>query len=104
MQREFLFDPDAVSADFETHREEGSLGRVADGFPGKAWRRDMRITPKESATLTTAGSPSGTAATARLMDVMVNSKKGTPRHTPRPNNRATIPRAAHSRTGYGPRH
>jgi hypothetical protein len=59
-----------------------------------ARRRDMRNTPSASETVTTAGSPSGTAATARLPEVMNNSKGFVPRSNPSPNSSATMPSAA----------
>ena len=63
-----------------------------------ALRRDMRSTPTASATVTTAGRPSGTAATARLTEVMNNSKGVVPRSSPSPNSSATIPSVAQTRT------
>ncbi len=63
----------------------------------RARRRAMRMTPRESATVTTAGSPSGTAATARLMDVMNNSIGAVPRNKPSPNKSTTTPSATHTR-------
>ena len=50
-----------------------------------ARRRAIRRTPIASAIVTTAGSPSGTAATARLMPASAASASGKPRTT------ATIP-------------
>ena len=47
--------------------------------------------------MTTAGSPSGTAATARLTEVMNNSKSFVPRSSPSPNSSATMPSAAQTR-------
>ena len=44
-----------------------------------AWRRAIRWTPMASAIVTTAGSPSGTAATARLMPARAASENGKPR-------------------------
>ena len=57
----------------------------------------MRSTPIESATVTTAGRLSGTAATARLIEVMNNSSSFVPRSHPSPNNNATIPKADQTR-------
>ena len=62
-----------------------------------ARRRAMRETPSESATVTTAGSPSGTAATARLTEVINSSKSAVPRRSPNTNTSATTPSAAQTR-------
>ena len=58
----------------------------------------MRRTPSAKATVTTAGKPSGTAATARLIDVINNSSGGVPRINPNPKSSITIPRAAQTNT------
>ena len=57
----------------------------------------MRNTPSASATVTTAGSPSGTAATARLTEVMNNSKGFVLRSSPSPNSSTTMPSVAQTR-------
>lgn len=59
-----------------------------------ARRRAMRSTPIESAT---ADRLSGTAATARLIEVMNNSNGFVPRSNPSPNNNATMPKAVQTR-------
>ena len=57
----------------------------------------MRCTPTDSATVTTAGNPSGTAATARLTDVRSSSSHGVPRSHPMPKSTATMASAAQTR-------
>ena len=49
-----------------------------------AWRFTMRCTPMASEIVTTAGSASGTTATARAMPKMSISMNGCPRNRPRP--------------------
>ncbi len=71
---------------------------TAGSLRTSARRRDMRNTPSASATVTTAGSPSGTAATARLTEVINSSKGWVPRSKPNPNSRATIPKVAQTST------
>jgi hypothetical protein len=63
-----------------------------------ARRRAMRSTPSESATVTTASRPSGTAATASPTEVMNISIGAVPRSKPNPNNSATMPSATHTST------
>ena len=70
---------------------------TAASFRSSACRRAMRITPSDSATVTTAGKPSGTAATARLIDVRKSSAGAVPRISPRPNSNPTMPSVAQSR-------
>jgi hypothetical protein len=64
-----------------------------------ASRGDMP-TPTEIATVTTAGNPAGTAATARLTEVRNNSGKGVSRGNPGPKGSATLPDVV--RTGMCP--
>ncbi|OQA08075.1 MAG: hypothetical protein BWY65_01625 [Firmicutes bacterium ADurb.Bin373] len=59
-----------------------------------AWRRLILVTPRASTMVTTAGNPSGTAATARLIATMNISSKFSPRHSPIINTRTTIDAAA----------
>ena len=47
--------------------------------------------------MTTIGKPSGTAATAKLIDVITKSRNGIPRHHPRAKRMATMPSAAQTR-------
>ena len=58
----------------------------------------MRKTPSASETVTTAGSPSGMAATARLTEVMNNSNGSVPRSIPSANSSATRPNAVQTST------
>ena len=54
-----------------------------------AWRLAMRCMPSARVTVTTAGSPSGMAATARAMAVMAVSTRSSPRARPSANISAT---------------
>lgn len=51
----------------------------------------MRNTARDGATVTTSGSPTGTAATVRLIEGMNNSETSVPRSRPSPNSNPTIP-------------
>ncbi len=55
----------------------------------------MRCTPMASAMVTTAGNPSGTAATASEMDDVNSSSHGVPRKKPSSATSATMPRHSH---------
>ena len=59
--------------------------------------RAIRCMPRARATVTTAGRPSGIAATARLTAPRNSPNKGEERSSPRAKIRATIPRHAHSK-------
>ena len=56
------------------------------------------MTPRARVIVTTAGSPSGIAATAKLTAVRNMMPNGSPRRIPRTNTTATIPRESHSKT------
>jgi len=55
-----------------------------------AWKSAMRRAPTASSTVTTAGSASGIAATARLMAVISITSTGSPHSRPMPNSAALI--------------
>ena len=64
----------------------------------RAWRLSMRWAPRARAMVTTAGSPSGTAATAMLMAVRNINSQSSPRSRPRTKTTATMTRASHGQT------
>ena len=60
----------------------------------KAFRRNIRRAPSARAIVTTAGNPSGAAATAKLTAVRNIRSRGSPRNAPSANTTATITIAA----------
>ena len=62
-----------------------------------AWRRAIRCTPTASAIVATAGSASGTAATASAMPISTTSPSGAPCQAPRAATSAAMPSASHTR-------
>jgi hypothetical protein len=61
-----------------------------------ARRRAIRRSPIASAIVTTAGSPSGTAATASALPVSIITLQGSPCTAPRTVTRAAAPSASHT--------
>ena len=62
----------------DNYRRVSTAGRLRM----RAWRLSMRRAPSASVTVTTAGRPSGIAATATLMAVTIMSRTCSPRATP----------------------
>ncbi len=67
-----------------------------------AWRRTMRCAPRARAMVMTAGRPSGTAATARLIAVNSMMSSGWPRQSPATNTTATMRSAANANVRPSP--
>ncbi|OPZ73738.1 MAG: hypothetical protein BWY80_00851 [Firmicutes bacterium ADurb.Bin456] len=63
---------------------------TAGSFLIIALRRLILVTPRASTMVTTAGNPSGTAATARLMAIMNISSRSRPRHNPTKKTKITM--------------
>ena len=70
---------------------------TAGSFRIRARRASIRCEPRARVTVTTAGSPSGIAATARLTAERNSSTGSSPRNSPIPKRRATIASASSAR-------